>query len=97
MNLKPRKVTCYESILLVRGRLTSMLDMLRYDSCFPASEAEAGRMERADGAPGLFILRRRAAQPGEPTQARWRSFNCEVLGVFDCVPDAERARDALSG
>jgi hypothetical protein len=81
--MKPRKVTCFESFLLVRGSLKSMLDMLRYDSCFPATEHETNLLVRGDEyEPGLIVLCRRSGANLPATEAKWRSHGCEVIGEF---------------
>lgn len=91
--LKPKKMTCYASFIVVRGRVASMLDMLRYDTCYPANERQAAAMwgSFSTGRPAecVVVLARRAANDNPATVDRWRSFNCEVLGQFDNFPEAE--------
>lgn len=89
MATKPRKVVKFESFLVVEGRVPAMLDMLRYDTCSPATETQAARMEAAEGRPGIFVLRMLAASDRLPTTERWRSFGCDILGVHDVCADAE--------
>lgn len=92
--MKPKKVTCYASFIVVRGRVASMVDMLRYDTCFPANEQQSAKMwaSFSTGRPAecVVVLLRRALNDNPVTVERWRSFNCEVLGQFDNFGDAER-------
>lgn len=72
----------------VAGTFDFPVDMLRYDSCFPASQdavsnihiktfpQEAGRREV------IVELRRYAeSKTWTPTDARWRSFGWKVIGT----------------
>lgn len=60
-------------------------DMMRYDNCVPATEQDAGKLERVAGgysddpADRVVEFRRFARTPGGPTADRWRSFNCEIV------------------
>jgi hypothetical protein len=80
-----RKETRYVSILTVHAPdASSLLDMLRYDRCCPATEADAGKIERminqcASGADRIVALIRYSLNPDRATVGRWRSFGCTVL------------------
>lgn len=58
-------------------------DMLRYDHCAPAREADSGALpeicERA------IVLKRYAGQPGTWTADRWKSFGWKLLLEFEKV------------
>lgn len=80
------KATHFAVYILIRSKSpghahsAGILDMLRYDSAHPASEAEAGKLERvSDSAPEWIILRRFVQVGGEKTPSvdRWRSFGWE--------------------
>jgi hypothetical protein len=90
-------MAAFQSFLVVRGRVASMFDMLRYDQCFPANERQAAAMWESfsTGRPVecVVILTRRAANDNPATADRWRSFNCEVLGQFSAFSDAEALAD----
>lgn len=84
--MKPRKSDRrYCSVLTVYAELDrSILDMLRYDSCCPATEEDAhkiGRVMDGGGEPAdrVIRLRRFAAADVPATEGRWRSFGCHVL------------------
>lgn len=62
----------------VTGRGAFPMDMLRYDACYPASEADAGVLQRVttgrsreEATVALVSLR-------APTQERWASFGWRV-------------------
>lgn len=60
--------------------------MLRYDSCYPASESESWKIERlmsnrAEPADHYIRLMRVALNSNGPTVERWASFDCLVLDV----------------
>ena len=64
----------HEHRFTVRGRGRFPTDMLRYDECFPASEADSARLD--DRGPRFVELKARTGSPRfEPTYARWASFN----------------------
>jgi hypothetical protein len=82
---KFKKDTRYVSVLTVHvSSAEALIDMMRYDSCFPASEADSHKIERlmrhdADADDHIVRLKRVDCTDGEPTIGRWRSFNCTVL------------------
>lgn len=62
----------------VSGRGEFPFDMLRYDHCWPANEAQSGKLTRTTGpleSAREITLRGLTG----PTAARWRSFNWEVV------------------
>ena len=63
----------------VEGRGSFPIDMLRYDSCFPAHESDSGEIEASlrprEGNVSRAIFLR---GPREPTVARWASFGWKV-------------------
>lgn len=85
-----RKEQRFISIITVyASSAESLVDMMRYDSCFPATEEDAyklGRLMSASVDPNLvkpedhIITLTRCARNDLPaTEGRWRSFNCHVL------------------
>lgn len=64
----------------------ALIEMCRYDSCYPASEAESYKVERlinhkAKPVDHIVRLVRVARGDGPPTLGRWRSFHSYVLDV----------------
>lgn len=86
-----------ESFLLIEGvpSVGGLVDMMRYDCCFPAREAESARIEEAtrEHTPARFILCRRAHVDASP--GRWRSFGLALLGEYSDCAEAESARAKL--
>lgn len=81
---KRRKETKYISVLTVRiGTISSLIDMMRYDRCCPATEEDSGKLERLVGFRGEpndhIVTLLRFATRNDPPSDRWRSFNCVVL------------------
>jgi hypothetical protein len=84
------KETRYLHKFTVRvGTIASVLDMLRYDNCFPANEDESRKLMKLMGTGGkptredhvvTFLSAKRTIQG--PTIERWESFGCEVVKVF---------------
>ena len=79
--------TRYISTFTVRiSGITGVIDMMRYDSCYPATEVESRKLERVangtDKAEDHFVTFIRAGRNDSgPTVRRWASFNCKVLEV----------------
>lgn len=79
-----------------------LIDMLRYDKCFPASERESAKLERAIGGAGRnqteWVVFSRAVPmgvPAEPCVDRWRSFNITCLPkAYVSLDEAERVAAA---
>lgn len=66
--------------------LSSVLDMMRYDSCYPASEEDAyklARLRTPNAKPDdRFVTFIRAGRNANgPTEARWASRGCRVVEV----------------
>lgn len=60
--------------------LNAVIDMLRYECCYPASEVEAGKL--SSDKPGIVKLTMVASSNREPSRDRWRSFGCAVLATW---------------
>lgn len=75
----------HASILTVHVHgVRGLLDMLRYDTCCPADEAQSVKIERlmSGREPAQLdhvILLRRYSSSGSPASPRWQSFGCTVL------------------
>lgn len=99
---KNKKQTCYISILTVyASSADAMLDMLRYDSCSPATEQESSKIERlmnhrGEPADHVVQLRRFSVNGGEATDGRWRSFGCRVLDERSPDESPLSAEEALN-
>jgi hypothetical protein len=86
-----KKEPRYISIITVRCSSTrAVLDMMRYDSCFPATEDDSRKLERLidaphghPGAPDDFNVIKfiRCGRNDGVTDDRWASFGCTVLDV----------------
>ncbi len=93
-----RKETRYVSNLVVYvPSIESLIDMMRYDRCVPATEDESRKLWRIQGgdasASDHYIrLTRYAAANTPATAQRWESFNCRLLD--ERSPDAEQLTDA---
>lgn len=69
----------FVSRLVVRGRGSFPLDMLRYDRCLPYSEVDSGKMERTSEEREVTLLRY-SGDPGSGAMApRWASFGWYVV------------------
>ena len=66
----------------VQGRGDFPWDMLRYDKCWPATEAETNKLSILPQSEG-YTKTREITLRGlvGPTFARWRSFNWEVVDM----------------
>lgn len=63
----------------------AVVDMLRYDTCYPATEVEAGRlcaMIKNPNASGIVRLTMAAASDRTPSYGRWTSLGCVVLATW---------------
>ena len=93
-----RRETRYVSNLVVWvPSVESLLDMMRYDRCVPATEDESRKLWRilghnASEADHFVRLTRYAAADTPATAERWLSFNCELLD--ERSPAAEQLTDA---
>lgn len=78
----------------------SMIEMCRYDSCYPDSEADSYKVQalianRAKPEDHVIFLTRAARGDGPPTLRRWQSFGAKVLSVWhpdDSPPTIEDLR-----
>lgn len=76
---------------------TALIEGMRYDSCYPDSEAESYKISRlashsATAAEHVVRLTRVARTDAPPTLDRWRSFGAFVLDVRH--PDDSPITDA---
>jgi len=67
----------------VAGDGTFPFDMLRYDSCFPASSTDAASIPRKDfgSAGGMREVTLVSHSRHRPTTARWNSFGWGVINI----------------
>lgn len=72
---------------LVRiGTISSCIDMMRYDQCFPASDEDSRKLEKAQMGGGKrtymdHLVKFIGVSPSCPTRERWASFGCTVMAV----------------
>lgn len=69
-----------EHLFTVEGVGEFPYDMLRYDSCWPATQRDVPVMTQPALSPGIYDKRSvqlRGVQP--PTEARWASFGWTVI------------------
>jgi hypothetical protein len=77
-----RAGTVHESkVFIVQGVLPFPIDMLRYDACYPASEADSSIINRSltHDTRGKITVEVRTRSP--LTVGRWKSFGWQVVGV----------------
>ena len=101
--LRERQVR-FASILTVHAPdANSMLDMMRYDRCYPLGEANVEKIirltrprkgDRIQASDHIVQLMRTSANNDEPSE-RWRSFCCSVLD--ERAPDAPQLSEADLG
>lgn len=86
-----------EVLFTVEGAGPLPLDMLRYDSCFPATEEDAATAVQypgeCKGRRRIKLIRRTAGLP-EPTEARWRSFGWRVVPISELAAEEREAAAA---
>lgn len=95
MKLKHSYAVVY---ILVQVRGSSFIDMLRYDSCCPASEIESRRLSQCfeDHEPRWIIFKMFCLGKPIPTIGRWDSFGCKCHEqVFYGIHQANVARDRV--
>lgn len=72
-----------KEIWTVQGTGNFPIDMLRYDSCFPASETESHKITASFQEHGPHKIRlaryRQSDMRAEPHYERWKSFCWEVV------------------
>ena len=80
-------MAAYYQTFTIEGSFPFPLDMLRYDSCFPATQKDVSgisqSIERTNTEPVVKVrLGRLITNKGErPTEARWRSFGWKVSDI----------------
>lgn len=94
-----RKEPRYIQRVVVRvSRVSNVLDMLRYDSCYPENQEDSRKLERLLGgsrSPDDHVISfiRAGRNESGPTLRRWQSFGCDVLRVEH--PD-QKEEDSLN-
>lgn len=88
-----KKESRYISVITVRVSSTrAALDMMRYDSCWPATEEDSRKLEQLIDAPrgregldgpdfNIVNFIRAGRNDSGATDGRWASFGCEVISV----------------
>jgi len=94
--MKTKKITTYQKFIVVEGSGSFPVDMLRYDSAFPATEIDSSLVEDHHEHRAVALIVRSLNNLG-PTEARWESFTWKVVGIFQEMYDATDLRDALRG
>jgi len=77
--MKPKKVTVYESYLVVEGTGDFPVDMLRYDHACPYREEDAAKLQSHRHERRRVALLRRSVNPSPATLGRWASFGWRVI------------------
>lgn len=78
MKTKPSKI--FRTKLLVSGSGEFPIDMLRYDSCCPFTEADSHTMSQSEpGQPRIVVLKRFSVNGLGATEGRWKSFGWKVV------------------
>jgi len=100
MKSKSRRETRYVSVVTMHvPSAAALVDMMRYDCCYPRSEDESRKIWALIAAPinktkpsdHVVRLVRAAREPLVATALRWASFGCKVLG--ENHPDEEPMTD----
>jgi hypothetical protein len=73
-----KKVSVFEVRFVVEGAGDFPMDMLRYDTCFPATEDDARRAALQNGTRQVTVIGRSLAGR-VPTEGRWASFGWKVI------------------
>lgn len=76
--MKKRPIKLYVQIVKVVGKGTFPIDMLRYDSCRPATELDSGKIARMREERTITLLRY-TDEMDSPTTERWMSFGWSVI------------------
>lgn len=77
--MKPVFKKVVVTFLVVEGRGTFPLDMLRYDSCCPATETDTSHVNGVVAEVRRVVLRRFSVSGQPATEGRWRSFGWRVV------------------
>jgi hypothetical protein len=86
---KSRRQTRYTSSLVVHVcDAQGLIDMMRYDNCYPSTEEESYKIGRlingsAEPADHFIRLTRVAGSDNPPTEGRWKSFRSTVIDYRD--------------
>jgi hypothetical protein len=75
-----RGVKVYKKIVTVQGSGRFPTDMLRYDSCVPASEKDANALFQTEDRE-VKVIQFCAEVSGVPSKARWESFGWKITAV----------------
>jgi hypothetical protein len=94
--VRKKTIKVYEKFVVVEGSGEFPLDMLRYDSAFPATEIDSSMVVNRSNLRAVALIVRSVNDLG-PTSDRWRSFTWRVVGIFDELYSATQARDAVNG
>lgn len=91
-----RQGRCVSVLVVYVSSAESLIDMLRYDRCCPATEDESRKIWALMGhqdkpADHVLRLHRFAGTEQPATDGRWRSFGCRVLD--ERSPEAEQLTD----
>lgn len=88
---KHRKESRYITVIAVHVPMTrDVIDMMRYDSCFPSTEEESRKLyalsdgyseKPKDPKDHLVQFTCAGRNDGTPTVDRWRSFGCTVFTI----------------
>jgi len=92
--VKAKSVKVYERVFVVVGSGEFPLDMLHYDSAFPATERDAGIAQQHSERRRVVIKSRRIADAA-PSIDRWASFGWRVEREFFEQADAECFRNEV--
>lgn len=79
-----RTIKVYETEVTVEGRGAFPVDMMRYDTCYPATESDANAIRESFADPSGVTrvrLNRRSVSDREPQYARWESFGWRVVAT----------------
>lgn len=84
----------FKKLLIRFGTIGSVIDMMRYDCCWPASEDDSRKLEKSQAFGGErtaldHVVKFFSVGSHAPTIARWQSFGCEVLAVGEKNVNAE--------
>ena len=90
--MKPASRKFYEVYLVVEGNGEFPVDMLRYDSAFPAQECDTSAIGRHETRRVVLCRRSVNQEPGTPD--RWRSFTWKIIHA---ATELFEARDVANG
>lgn len=70
---------CAPCVIVVEGSGDFPIDMLRYDSCYPASEVDSAMMMHGEGLRQITLMCHRERGLKIATRDRWLSFTWRVI------------------